>query len=349
VRGCSSVDMKISNKSINLIWALLVIFILLIFFKDRLSSLPALFSKLKREPQKLVSVFKPRDMTGFSCSFNNRDDLEIWKTNSCRLQIISSLFGTDDSWAKVTYFPASTPGLILTDETIGTMDWRGADAFIFRAYNPQSWSVSLKLKIKDSSGNTYQKNITLPPREVAAIKVPIAEIASRLNASRVTYLNLFLWKPSTETIIYYTDFSFPSPGRIPANIGLVKFMGLSFPSSVKAGETVEGAFYFLLNQKLSGDNILILRLRQEDNLYPLAQVAPPFPTGKWRVKQLQKIGPIPVPIPAGISPGTYQLEAALAQPVESGGGIEYIFQPYDNPEIDGFTVTEVTVKPNVEE
>jgi hypothetical protein len=340
---------KFSNKAINIIWVILVIFILLVFFKDRLSSLPELFKRLKKEPQKLVSVFKPRDMTGFSCSFNNRDDLEIWKTNTCRLQVIPSLFGTDDSWAKVTYFPAGTPGLLLSEETIGTMDWRRADAFSFRAYNPQSWSISLKVKVKDSSGNKYQKDVMLPPRQVTAVKIPIAEIASRLDASRITYLNLFLWDPSTETIIYYTDFAFPSPGHTAANIGLVKFMGLSFPANVRAGEEVEGAFYFLLNQKLSGDNILILRLRQGDNLYPIARIPPPFPTGKWRVKQLQKIGPIPITIPAGLAPGTYQLEAALAQPVPSGDGMEYIFQPYDNEEIEGYIVTDVSVIKNVEE
>ena len=340
MRGWSSVHMKkkISNKAINLIWAILVIFILLIFFKDRLSSLPGLITKLKREPQKLAAAFNPRNMTGFDCSFNTPDDLEVWTTHSCRLQMVSSLFGTDDSWAKVTYFPAGTPGLLLTEETIGTMDWRSADALTFRAYNPQSWSINLKLKIKDSSGNKYQKDVMLPPRQVEAVKIPIAEIASRLDASRITYLNLFLWKPSTETIIYYTDFAFPSPGRTQANIGLVKFMGISFPATVKAGETVEGAFYFLLNQKLSGDNLLVLRLRQEDTQFPLAQVTPPFPTGKWRVKQLQKIGPFPVTIPAGLPPGTYQLEVALAQPIPSGNRVEYIFQPYDNPEIKGFSV-----------
>ena len=334
---------KFSNKAINLIWALLVIFILLIFFKDRLSSLPMLFSKLKREPQRLVSVFKPRDMTGFNCSFKNREDLEVWATHSCRIQMVSSLFGADDSWAKVSYFPANTPGIILNDETIGLMDWRGADAFSFRAYNPQSWSIGLKVKVKDSSGNKYQKDVKLPPRQVTAIKIPIAEIASRLDASHISYLNLFLWEPSTETIIYYTDLAFPSPGEVSANVGLVKFMGLSFPSSVKAGETVEGAFYFLLNRRLSGDNLLIIRLRQGDNLFPIARIEPPFPTGKWRIKQLQKIGPIPITIPDGITPGTYQLEAALAQPVESGGGIEYIFQPYDNPEIKGFSVMELQI------
>ncbi len=335
---------KFSNKAINIIWALLVLFILLLFFKDHLSGIPGFLKKLKREPQKLVSTFKPKDMTGFNCSFNNRNDLDIWKSNSCRLQIVPSLFGTDDTWAKVTYFPAGSPGILLTDETIGTMDWRGADTFTFRAYNPQSWSISLKVKVKDSSGNKYQKDLMLPPHQVKVIKIPIAQIAGRIDASRINYLNLFLWNPSTETVIYYTDFNFSSPGHLASNIGLVKFMGLSFPATIKAGDTVEGSFYFLLNRKLSGDNLLILRLRQEEHLYPLAQVDPPFPTGKWRVKQLQKIGPIPITIPPGILPGTYQLEVALAQPVESGNGIEYVFQPYDNPEIEGYIVTDVTVE-----
>jgi len=55
------------------------------------------------------------------------------------------------------------------------------------------------------------------------------------------------------------------------------------------------------------------------------------------------VGPIPVKIPAALPAGLYGLEAILAQPVRSAGGEEMIFQPYENPEIEGYKVSEITV------
>lgn len=332
------------NLIINIIWGILVILILIVFFRDRLPNFTEIIKRLKREPQKLTSVFKARDMTEFECLFNNSNDLDIWKTNNCRLQIVSAPFGSDDRWAKVTYFPTGSPSLLLTDETIGMMDWRRADAFSFKAYNPQSWPVSLKLKIKDASGQKHQKDIVLSSKQKTGIKITVQDLAHQLDVSRISYLNLFLWEPSTETIIYYNDFTFQSPVNSLPSTGLVKFMGLNFPTTVKAGQIVEGSFYFLLNKKLSGNNLLILRLRQKEKIYPMEQIAPPFPTEKWRIKQLQKIGPVPITIPAKIPPGVYQLEVALAQPIQTAEETEYVFQPYDNPEIPGYNIMEIIVE-----
>ncbi|MFH1038468.1 MAG: hypothetical protein V1789_07370 [PVC group bacterium] len=328
---------------LNGLWGLLVVVILLLFFKNRLAGLPGFLTKLKREPPAIVSGFKPREMAGFSCSFRSPEDLAIWKTNGTRLEPSGPLLGASDSWAKATYYPAEVPGLLWTDETMGVMDWRQADGFSFTAYNPQSWPIDLKVKIKDVSGNVYQKNAVLPPREQTTIRIPMAEIATRLDLSRVSYLNLFLWQPSTETVIYYSDLSFSSPGAPRSSSALVRFMGLEFPASARSGETVEGAFYFIVHQQLSGDNILLLRLRQGESLFPLARLDPPFPTSKWRPGQLAKIGPLPITIPETVPPGVYQLEAVLAQPLPDDGGPEYFFQSYDNPEIDGFAVNEITV------
>ncbi len=337
---------RLIKLTLNGLWGLLLVVILLLFFKNRLADLPGFLQRLKREPQALVSGFKPREMAGFSCSFRSPDDLAIWKTNGTRLEAAGPLFGADDSWGKVTYYPSAAPGLLWTDETMGMMDWRKAESFSLQAYNPQSWPVDLKVKVKDVSGNAYQKSIVLPPRERITIRIPMGDLANRLDLSKVTYLNFFLWQPSSETVVYLSDLVFSAPGHPPGPAALVRFMGLQFPVSVKRGETVEGAFYFILHKRLSGDNILLLRLRQGETLFPLARLDPPFPTSQWRPERLAKVGPVPIAIPESLPPGAYQLEVVLAQPVPGDGGMEYLFQPYDNPEIHGFVVDEISVTDN---
>jgi hypothetical protein len=329
--------------SLNLLWGFLIVVILLIFFRERLSGIPGFFKRLKREPQALVSVFKPRDMAGVSFSFDSLEDLESWKTSGTILEVVPALFGTDETWVRVTYRPSETPGLLLTDETIGVMDWRGAESISFSIYNHNPWPVSLKVKVKDTAGNTFQKDQELPPRTRTAVSIPTRDIASRLDLSRVGYLNLFLWKPATTTDLYLIDLSFPAPGLPGPPAGLVKFMGLQFPSAVRPGEEVEAVFYFILNQPLSGDNTLLLRLSRGEEIYQLARVNPPTPTSLWRPGRLSKVGPFPVIIPTSLPPGRYYLEAILAEPVTTAAGEELVFQPYDNPEIDGYQVSEITI------
>ncbi|MDP8235169.1 MAG: hypothetical protein P9M08_02170 [Candidatus Erginobacter occultus] len=329
--------------SLHLLWGFLIVVVLLLFFRERLGNIPGFFRRLKREPQALVSVFKPREMAGVSFSFADPGDLEVWKTSGASLEAVPALWGTDETWVRVTYRPSGSPGLLLTDETMGVMDWRGAESLSFSVYNPQTWTVNLKIKVKDTSGHSFQRDQEIPARTRTAVTVPVRDIASRLDLSRVGYLNLFLWEPATATDLYLIDFSFPAPGLPRPPAGLVKFMGLQFPSSVRPGEEVEAVFYFLVNRQLSGDNTLLLRLRQGETLFPLGRIDPPTPTSRWRPGRLAKVGPFPVAIPAALPPGTYDLEAILAQPVFSVRGEELVFQPYDNPEIEGFQVSEINV------
>lgn len=328
---------------LNLLWGFLIVVILLLFFRERLPGIPGFFKRLKREPQALVSVFKPRDMAGVSFSFEQPEDLKYWKTSGTVIEAVPALFGTEETWARVTYKPAESPGLLLTDETVGVMDWRGAEVLAINIYNHQVWPVNLKVKVKDTAGNTFQKDQELPPRSRTAVSIPMREIASRLDLSRVGYLNLFLWNPATATDLYLIDISFPAPGLPVPPKGLIKFMGLQFPSAARPGEEVEAVFYFIVNQALSGDNTLLLRLRRGEEIYPLVRIDPPTPTSLWKPGRLAKVGPFPVRIPPAQPAGRYDLEAILAQPIRAAGGEELIFQPYENPEIDGYVVSNITV------
>ncbi len=329
--------------SLHLLWGILIIVVLLLFFRERLGNLPGFFRRLKREPRALVSVFKPREMAGVGFSFADPGDLAAWKTSGARLEAVPALFGTEETWARITYQPSGSPGLLLTEETMGVMDWRGVESLSFSIYNPQTWTVNLKVKIKDTAGHNFQKDLELPPRARTAVSIAVREIASRLDLSRVGYLNLFLWEPATATDLYLIDLSFTAPGRPVVPAGLIKFMGLQFPSEVRPGEEVAAVFYFLLSRPLSGDSILLLRLRRGESIFPLVRIDPPTPTSRWRPGRLAKVGPFPVEIPAALPPGRYDLEAILAQPIASSRGEELVFQPYENPEIDGFKVSEINV------
>lgn len=329
--------------SLHLLWGILIIVVLLLFFRERMGHLPGFFRRLKREPQSLISVFKPREMAGVSFSFADPEDRDVWKTSGARLEAVPAFFGTDETWGRVTYQPSGSPGILLTDETMGVMDWRGAESLSFSVYNPQTWSINLKIKVKDTSGHSFQSEQEIPPRARTVVTIPVRDIASRLDLSRVGYLNIFLWEPTTATELYLIDFAFPAPGRPLVPSGLVKFMGLQFPSEVRPGEEVEAVFYFLPSRSLSGDSTLLLRLRRGEDLFSLGRVDPPTPTSRWQPGRLAKVGPFSVGIPAGLPPGRYDLEAILALPLPSARGEELVFQPYENPEIAGFKVSEINV------
>ena len=334
---------KLTNRIFSAIWVLLVLLILGFFFKDRISQLPAWLKKVKREPQALVRSFKPRNMAGFECSFQHPSDRELWKTNRTVLEVVSPPFDSPQKWARVTYYPSANPGLLWTDETMGLMDWRAAENFSFAVYNPQGWQVELKVKVKDEAGQVFQKNEILPPLRVKRVKIPVEQIAARLDASRINYLNLFLWEPATETVLYYTEFAFPSIAAPEVKNGFIRFMGLEFPPTVESGEEIAGSFYFLTRQKMNSDHHLLVRLRKGEEVFLLKEVHPPFPTSKWQVGRLIKVGPFPLTIPENLEEGTYELEAILAHPLRELAGLRYFFQPYENAGLKDFCVSEIRV------
>lgn len=337
---------RLAKLAVNFTWVLLVLLVITLFVKERLAYFPTWVKKLRKEPQALVQAFQPRDMVGFRCAFADPSDLDLWDPKQAAIEITPSPLGGSDTWAKVTYYPAVAPSLFWTDETIGLMDWRKAESFSFSAYNPQAWDVDLKLKVKDVSGNKYQKTVVLPSKRLVTVAMPVKEVAERLDTSHVNYLNLFLWQPSTETVIYYTNFEFTSSRHPATSTALVRFMGLELPGVAKRGETVEGAFYFIAREKINGDHLLLVRLRRGKDIYSLVQVEPPYPTSKWHPERLTKVGPLPVSIPENLEEGEYEVEVILARPVQDKDGLQYIFQPYANPALTGFGVTKLTVTGN---
>lgn len=331
------------NRIVTAAWVVLVLLVLGLFLKDRIAQLPSWIRKLKREPVAIVSGVKAKNMAGFLCDFSRPEDAEIWVTASSRFEIVESPFALPEKWARVTYYPSQSPGFLWTDDTMPTMDWREAEVFRFTVFNPQAFPVDLKVKVKDTNGASFQRAEKIEPGQSRRIEIPLRQIAERIDASKVGYLNFFLWEPSSETVLYYTGIGLPASARPAPGAALLRFMGLEFPSAAAPGETLRGSFYFIARRSLGSDHVLLLRLSREGKVRTLAEIPPPIPTSQWPEGRLIKVGPVEVALPADLPPGTYDLEAALAQPLEVAGRLQYYFQPYENPEIEGFSVGEIRV------
>jgi len=331
------------NRIMTAGWVILVLLVLALFLKDRIAELPSWLKKLKREPVAIVSGVKAKSMAGFRCDFSRPEDAEIWVTSSSRFEIVNSPFASPEKWARVTYYPVPAPGFLWTDDTMPTMDWREAHALVFTVFNPQSFEVDLKIKVKDVGGKSFQRAERIGPFQSRRIEIPLRQIAERIDASKVGYLNFFLWEPASETVLYYTDIGFPSSDRDLSSAALVRFMGLEFPSSAVPGETIKGSFYFIARRSLGADHVLLLRLSGEGGERTLIEFSPPFPTSQWPEGKLVKIGPVEVALPADLPPGTYDLIAILAHPLEIAGKLQHYFQPYENPELKDYRVSKIQV------
>jgi len=329
------------NRVINILWVLLIVFVLGLFLYPRFSHLSSFWKRLHRSPQLLKEGFRAKDMADFRCDFTRPEDPKLWVTNQTRLQVMTSPLNLAGNWAKVTYYPATAPGFLWTEDNMGVMDWRRVGKFSFRVFNPQGWTVDLKVKVKDESGRIFQKSVKLKPGAEERVELSIQKIAEILDAGRINYFNLFLWSPASETVLYYTDFSFNAVNRpVPGKTGL-RFMGLEFPSLVRKGEEVKGSFYFIPHREFTSDCRLLISLEKNGKKYALKKMEPPFPTSKWPVGKLVKVGPFPLLIPPDLPAGEYQLEVILASPGGKGGK-EY-YEPYENSEIKDFAVTKIRV------
>ena len=334
---------RLINKLLTGTWVILLLGVILLFLGDRLGGIRDILSRLRREPQNLMTTFKPRDMSDFTCDFSRPEDLSIWAAHNASLIISPLPQESERPWLRVTYYPTQAPGLLWTDETLGTMDWRKARALEFLAYNPNGWPVELKVKIKDAAGAKWQHGYKLAPGRQTPVTVPLSAIAAALSPGRITYLNLFLWEPRSEIVLYFTDFRLPSPDqKAVAPPACLEFLGLEFPAVTSPGETFPASFYFMPTRPLQGQHLLVVNLAAPNREIPLLRQAPPFPAARWQPGKLAKIGPVEINIPGNTPPGDYALVVALEHRETNARGNE--FEPYANPEIEGHSVAKIRVR-----
>lgn len=334
---------KIINLALVFSWVLIVALLLLVLLRERLPDVGSWLASLGRTEQPPARIFPRADVSGMVISFRDPDDLRFWRTREARADTASDVYRVGDRWARVIYFPTTSPSFLFDDEQTGVMDWRGVENFSFRVFNPQGWPVGLKVKVKDTADNFFQRDLDLPPSRTLTVSIPVANISRQLDVSRINYLNLFLWEPATETRLFFTDFKFLPPGAEPESAAAVSFSGMEFPPEVLSGQELEGSFYFTPSARIESDWDLLVRLTGGGGVYELGRFEIPFPTSRWPVGRRTMVGPLPLTVPETLAPGSYELEVILFRAPEPAAGRRPVFKSYRNPEIAGHRVATIRV------
>ncbi len=146
--------------------------------------------------------------------------------------------------------------------------------------------------------------------------------------------------------LYFTGFRFPRAGEVSPPGASLKFLSFEFPAEIKPGSSVEGVFYFLPQEELSGEYTLLIALKSARGRTVLLEFEPPFPPARWRPGSMAKVGPVEIPVPTSLVPGVYDLEVILARKLLSPAGEAGLYyEPYDNPELAGHSVAKISVRP----
>jgi hypothetical protein len=115
-----------------------------------------------------------------------------------------------DSSLKIEMFPSGLhPGLKLVDFDL---DWSNYNSFHFDAFNPQSDSVCLHIRIDDQDyypefADRFNSRVALPPgashHVVHFDEVVTSGTNRRLDFSSIEKVYLFMTQPKEKTILYF--------------------------------------------------------------------------------------------------------------------------------------------------
>jgi len=139
--------------------------------------------------------------------FEKDKELDLIQKTSCEVGLSREHATRGKLSAKVIYYANSSgaSAFILKkifDKKHNTDNWEGYDSFAFDVYNPGDKGQRVILKIKDTKGYKYEQDLHLRPKSNNKIFVSISQIRSKIKPSRINQVNLFLWKPRTQKILF---------------------------------------------------------------------------------------------------------------------------------------------------
>ena len=137
--------------------------------------------------------------------------------------------------------------------------------------------------------------------------------------------------------------------KISAEGGSLSLVGCQYPEAVNAGEGFDITFYLLPLEPIDKDCGMFIHLLSKGTMIN-ADVTVPYPTSKWTVGKLMKLGPFRVYVPPDTTIGNYSIEAGLFWTQETVFGTSYKKLPYLNcPRIKDWQVGSILVKAIAEE
>ncbi|MFH1038469.1 MAG: hypothetical protein V1789_07375 [PVC group bacterium] len=311
-------------------------------------------------------------------SFNNEQDIIFWETLGATVEF----FKYDDedeqstTAAKVTILPGpGYPGVIL--ENVFQIlprsgDWSLYDTLQMQFFVPaEGKAAGFFLQITDYSGQMFQTTVSLLPGKTSTIDLSMVDLSGKINVSSIMRVKLFVMAPSHPVTFYISRSRLISRG-MPTGKPAVTFVRLEAPEKVKRGQPFRVRGVFSLDQPVFQTHKMFVHVYRVNDgagrVMTDAHLTPPI--RGWGLNQEVGVDSAPLLIRPDAPPGTYVVRMGLyliaytdgggyvkiddwnayggkeevINVMQSDGPIDYIKQPYTNPDIQGWEVGTIAVE-----
>ncbi len=311
-------------------------------------------------------------------SFNNEQDIIFWETLGATVEFLnySDEDGAVTTAAKVTILPGpGYPGVML--ENVFNIlprsgDWSLYDTLEMQFFIPaEGEGTGFFLQITDRSGRMYQTRVSLLPGKTSRIDLSMVDLSGKINVSSIMRVKLFVMAPSHPVTFYISRARLISRG-MPTGKPAVTFVRLEAPEKVKRGQPFKVRGVFSLNQPVFQTHKMFVHVyRVNDNAGSIgtdSHLTPPIRA--WGLNQEIGVDSAALMISPDAPPGTYVVRMGLyliARTDGSGyvkiddwdayggkekvvnvmqprGPVDYIKQPYTNPDIQDWEVGTIAVE-----
>ncbi len=144
--------------------------------------------------------------------FENKRSLSFFSLNDGLYVERTKESKTEGDYSLFAEFPegASYPGLFWEVYNKGkVLNWSGYESFSFDVYNNNAFPVNLVVKLKSGANypkKVYEENFDLTPAQWNHISIPVSAMSSKLDASRISYIKLFIPSPGSTVELLFDNF-----------------------------------------------------------------------------------------------------------------------------------------------
>ncbi len=313
-------------------------------------------------------------------AFDNEAAIVFWETRGAMVEFM----GYQDeeeaavSAVRVTILSgeAEFPGVELNNFfqlRPGLSDWSTYDTLRFNLFLPAVGSgVRVRLLIEDRAGRRYQTEFQPAPGRTTRFDLSTVDLSGSINVAAVSRLRLWTVNPASPFTFYVSGLRLISRGQ-PTGRPAVTFVRMEAPERISRGVPFRIRFFFSLDQPVFQRHKLFTHVYRVNDMAGVVGSDVPLspPIRNWPLDREMEVDSGPLMISGEAPPGTYVVRAGLyvvadtpsrgyvqvdewlaydgqqevfsiIQPSE--GRIDYIKQPYTNPEIESWEVGTITVE-----
>ncbi len=169
-------------------------------------------SVAERIKEELFAGVQKSNNRPFHLDFESASDLKFFQLTDGLYAELSSEQVSSGRHSLFLEFPrgASFPGLyweVFSDRQL--LDFSGAKAFGFDAYNNNVTDTAIVIKIKANKNypkDVFEKTVVLESGKWNKIRIPISELAQKLDVSKISYIKVFISSPKASFEIFLDNF-----------------------------------------------------------------------------------------------------------------------------------------------